>query len=701
MKNILVKIRANHEQLFRIFLFLLTLAVIVYVFPRQAKFKYEFTKGKPWMHETIIAPFDFSILKSTDEIKREQEIINSEHTSIFNYNADIFELKAEDYINQFEEKWIKDKKVKKDDKFTFFNIFKQKKIDNSTRKHNLAIFGYDKLLEIYDKGIIQLQGDFEYKKELNVLLKKGSIAEKVQLDHLHSITSAANEINLLSNLSDEEYSFLIPILLSSLEHNVTYDKVSSEAMLQSDLENINSTQGLIVAGQIIVNKGELITTERYQKLLSLKQQYEGKEWNLLAYYLVLLGQLILVGLSLFILFLFIKQYRVEVLNNTTKISMILCVILLMVVISSVVLSLNDIYIYLVPFCIGPIVLKAFFDTRIALFVHLIAILIIGFIVPNGFEFVFLQLIAGIVSIISVLKMYKRSQLFISVSKIIAVYFVIYISLSITHDGSFIGLNLGVLGMLSISGALTLFAYPTIFLFEKIFSLVSDVSLLELTDTNSVLLRRLSEEAPGTFQHSLQVANLAEMGALEIGASALLARAGAVYHDIGKLKNPMYFIENQSSNLNPHDEIEFDESAEIIINHVLDGIEIAKEHNLPDELIDFIRTHHGTTTVQYFYKQFITNFPEEDVDIKDFTYPGPKPYSKETAILMMADSAEASARSLKNPTAENIDTLIERVINKQIEEDQFVNADITLKEITQLKKLFKKKLVNIHHTRVEY
>ena len=701
MKNILVKIRDNHEQLFRIFLFLLTLAVIVYVFPRQAKFKYEFTKGKPGMHETIIAPFDFSILKSTDEIKREQEIINSEHTSIFNYNADIFELKAEGYINQFEEKWIKDKNVKKDDKFTFFNIFKQKNIDISTRKHNLAIFGYDKLLEIYDKGIIQLQGDFEYKKELNVLLKKGSIAEKVQLDHLHSITSAANEINLLSNLSDEEYSFLIPILLSSLEHNVTYDKVSSEAMLQSDLENINSTQGLIVAGQIIVNKGELITTERYQKLLSLKQQYEGKEWNLLAYYLVLLGQLILVGLSLFILFLFIKQYRVEVLNNTTKISMILCVILLMVVISSVVLSLNDIYIYLVPFCIGPIVLKAFFDTRIALFVHLIAILIIGFIVPNGFEFVFLQLIAGIVSIISVLKMYKRSQLFISVSKIIAVYFVIYISLSITHDGSFIGLNLGVLGMLSISGALTLFAYPTIFLFEKIFSLVSDVSLLELTDTNSVLLRRLSEEAPGTFQHSLQVANLAEMGALEIGASALLARAGAVYHDIGKLKNPMYFIENQSSNLNPHDEIEFDESAEIIINHVLDGIEIAKEHNLPDELIDFIRTHHGTTTVQYFYKQFITNFPEEDVDIKDFTYPGPKPYSKETAILMMADSAEASARSLKNPTAENIDTLIERVINKQIEEDQFVNADITLKEITQLKKLFKKKLVNIHHTRVEY
>ena len=701
MKKILIEIRNNHEKLFRIFLFLLALAVIIYVFPRQAKFKYEFTKGKPWMHETIIAPFDFSILKSLNEIKIEQEIIRSEHTPIFNYDSDIFLVKAEEYIIQFEEKWAKDKNVKKEDKFTFFNLLKQKKIYNTSRKYNLAVFGYDKLQSIYEKGILQLHGDFEYKKELNVLLKKGNVAEKVLINRFLSINSSANEINLLDNLTDDEYNFLIPLLLSSLEFNITYDKLASEAMLQSDLKNINSTHGLIVAGQIIVSKGELVTSERYQKLLSLKQKYEGKEWNLLAYYLVLLGQIILVGLSLLILFLFIKQYRVEVLNNTTKISMILSVILLMVVISSLVLSLDINYIYIVPFCIGPVILKAFFDNRIALFTHMITILIIGFIVPNGFEFVFLQFIAGIVSILSVLKMYRRSQLFMYVAKVIAVYFVIYISLTITHDGSLFSLDFSILIQLAISGVLTLFAYPIIFLFEKIFSLVSDVSLLELTDTNSVLLRRLSDEAPGTFQHSLQVANLAEMGALEIGGNALLSRAGAIYHDVGKLKNPMYFIENQSSNLNPHDEIEFEESAEIIISHVLDGIEIAKDNNLPDELIDFIRTHHGTTTVQYFYKQFISDFPKEDIDVKAFTYPGPKPFSKETAILMMADSAEASARSIKNPTAENIDVLIERVINKQIEDGQFVNADITLKEITQLKKLFKKKLVNIHHARVEY
>ena len=298
-------------------------------------------------------------------------------------------------------------------------------------------------------------------------------------------------------------------------------------------------------------------------------------------------------------------------------------------------------------------------------------------------------------------MYTRVQLFTSVIKIMGAYLLVYVALSITHAASFNEIDPVKLLQFTISGALTIFAYPIVFLFEKLFSLVSDVSLLELTDTNSPLLRRLSDEAPGTFQHSLQVANLAEMGALEIGANALLVRAGAIYHDIGKLKNPLFFIENQSSKFNPHDEIEFEESAQIIIDHVLDGIEIAKENNLPDELIDFIRTHHGTTTVEYFHKQFINNLTEENLDESMFTYPGPKPFSKETAILMMADASEASARSLKNPTSDNIDDLIESVINKQISNEQFVNADITFKEITQLKKLFKNKLVNIHHARIEY
>ena len=699
MKNILIKIRDNHEQIFRVSLFLLTLALIVYAFPRQAKFKYEFTKGKPWMHETIIAPFDFSILKSVEEIESEKDIINKQHAPIFNFNDAIFEIKAEEFVNLFEDKWSLDKNIQKDLKFTFSNIFKLKSARNNTKKHDLVNFGFNKLQEIYSKGIIQQNLDNSHGSQ--VLLKKGSLAEKRDIIDFYTINSAANEINLMDKLSEKEFAFIVPLLLASLEQNIIYDKIASDELLQSELNSINISQGLIIEGQIIVNKGEIVNADRYQKLLSLKEDFEGAEWNRTSYYLVLFGQIILVGISLLILFLFLRQYRLEIITNTTRISMILSLIVIMVLLSALILRINSAYLYILPFCISPIILKAFFDNRVALFVHLITTLVIGFIAPNGFEFVFLQLIAGIISILTVLKMYKRAQLFISVGKVIGVYFLVYIALSVIHDASFSGIELSILAQFAISGALTLFAYPIIFLFEKIFSLVSDISLLELSDTNSPLLRRLSEEAPGTFQHSLQVANLAEMGALEIGANAMLTRAGAIYHDIGKLQNPMYFIENQSSNLNPHDEIEFDESAEIIISHVLDGIEIAKENNLPDELIDFIRTHHGTTTVQYFYKQFIADFPEEEVDIKDFTYPGPKPYSKETAILMMADSSEAAARSIKNPTSENIDALIEKIINKQISADQYVNADITFKEINQIKRLFKKKLVNIHHARIEY
>ena len=701
MINFLSTIRNKHESIFRLFLFFFSLILILYLFPRQAKFKYEFTKGKPWLHETIIAPFDFSILKSESDLDKEKEIVKSQHLSLYNFNKNIFDIKAEDFINDFEEKWSENKGTNKDLRFTFKNLFKNRKKLANNKKNNLASFGYNFLNEIYSVGIIQLNSSVDNQNYDQILLKNDLIAEKRDVKDFYTVSTAANKINLISKLTNDEYNFLVPLLLSSIEQNILYDKYSSDELLSNELSNINTERGLIVSGQIIINKGELIDFEKYQILLSLKKKYEGKTWKKSSFFLVLFGQFILVGISLLILWLFLRQYRNTVLENTTKISMILFLILLMVFSSTMVLSFAPNWIYLIPFCISPIILKAFFDNRIALFVHLITILILGFIMPNGFEFVFLQFIAGIISILTVLKMYTRVQLFTSVIKIMGAYLLVYVALSITHAASFNEIDSVKLLQFTISGALTIFAYPIVFLFEKLFSLVSDVSLLELTDTNSPLLRRLSDEAPGTFQHSLQVANLAEMGALEIGANALLIRAGAIYHDIGKLKNPLFFIENQSSKFNPHDEIEFEESAQIIIDHVLDGIEIAKENNLPDELIDFIRTHHGTTTVEYFYKQFINNLTEENLDESIFNYPGPKPFSKETAILMMADASEASARSLKNPTSENIDELIETVINKQITYEQFENADITFKEITQLKKLFKNKLVNIHHARIEY
>ncbi len=701
MNKILSKIKDLNQSIYRLILFIITLIIILYLFPRQVKFKYEFTKGKPWLHESIIAPFDFSIIKSENELTKERDIIRSQHLPIFNYSEHIFEIKIEDFVNNFEEKWATSNGLDKDRQFTFKNLFKNKKKLANTQKNNLVSFGYNYLKDIYLDGVISQKNTFNDYVFDQILLKSGSIAERRYFDDFYTINSAANKINLINQLSDEEYTFLVPLLLSSLEHNIIFDELASEQLLSRDLLNISATRGLIVSGQVVINKGELVDSDKYQVLLSLKQRYEGTSWHKGSYILVLFGQFILVGISLLILWLFLRQYRSNILSNTTKITMILSLIVVMVVISTIVLSLAVEWIYLIPFCISPIILKAFFDNRVALFTHLITILILGFIMPNGFEFVFLQLIAGIISILTVIKMYKRAQLFMSVVKVIGAYLLVYLALSITQNASFSDLEAVRLFQFTISGALTIFAYPIVFLFEKIFSSVSDVSLLELTDTNNPLLRRLSEEAPGTFHHSLQVANLAEMGAIEIGANALLVRAGAIYHDIGKLRNPLYFIENQIGRSNPHDEIEFHRSAEIIINHVTDGIDIAVENSLPEQLIDFIRTHHGTTTVEYFYKQYIDKYPKNEFDIEDFTYPGPKPFSKEMAILMMADSAEASARSLVNPSVENIDRLIEKVIDNQLKHGQFVDVDITLKEISQLKKLFKNKLVNIHHTRIEY
>ena len=696
------KIRNHHSFLQKVFLFLLTTALIVLLFPRTGSFKYEFQKGAPWKHETLMAPYDFPILKSEIEIQKERNEITENQLATLIFDPSLFELKAEEFINDFEEKWATDKQVKKDNKFTFFNLFKERKIRNNSKKATLANYGLQLLEKIYKKGIVQLTDDLELKAlDEEVLLKRDNIAAKVEIGDLHTIQTASNYVNSLSKLNEEESDFLTPLLLDALEQNVFYDKLATEKMLQYELNNLSQARGLVQKGQVIISQGELITDEKFLALSSYKMNYEGQNWKEGSGNWFLFGQLLLVLVALIIYFLFLQQFRSDILADNTKVSFLLSMIFLMVLMGSLTVAISAKLIYLMPFCLLPIILKAFFDTRLALFTHLITIVIIGFLVPNPFEFLYLQLMAGIVSILSVLQMYKRAQLFTSAAKIIGIYFAAYFAMALTQEGSIDNIKWMNFLLFASNGVLTLFAYPMIFAFEKTFNLVSDVSLLELSDTNSPLLRELAQKAPGTFQHSMQVANLAEEGILEIGGNALLVRAGALYHDLGKMKNPQYFIENQSSGVNPHDELSFEESAEIIIEHIKNGIAIAKQNNLPDELIDFIRTHHGTSMVQYFYKQYIASFPDEIEAAEKFSYPGPLPFSKETAVLMMADSVEAAARSLKTPSAESIDSLVESIINKQIDEEQFVNADITLKSITQIKTLFKKKLQSIHHVRLAY
>jgi hypothetical protein len=354
----------------------------------------------------------------------------------------------------------------------------------------------------------------------------------------------------------------------------------------------------------------------------------------------------------------------------------------------------------VPLIILPILLKAFFDARLGLFTHVLTVLLLGFIVPNSFEFIFLQIIAGIVTILTVSELYKRANLFVSISQITFIYMIAYFAFSIIQEGNTQQLNWQYFGLFALNGVLSFLSLFLILIYEKVFGLVSDVSLLELSNTNSKLLRELAEKAPGTFQHSMQVANLAEASANEIGANAMLVRTGALYHDIGKMLNPMYFTENQTTSVNPHNELTPRDSAKIIIDHVIEGIELAKKNRLPDRIIDFIRTHHGTTLVYYFYKKQQQQ-DIDDLDIEEFTYGGPIPFSKETAILMMCDASEAASKSLKEPSAQLIDDLIEKIVDGQMESGQFMNADITFKEIETTKKIIKKKLNNIYHLRVEY
>jgi putative nucleotidyltransferase with HDIG domain len=339
-----------------------------------------------------------------------------------------------------------------------------------------------------------------------------------------------------------------------------------------------------------------------------------------------------------------------------------------------------------------------------LFIHFIAILLIGFFAPNSFEFVFLTSIAGMVAIFSLTNLYRRSKLVITALLVFITYCALYLGIMIVKEGNVTNMtseDLTIFAWFGINGILILIAYPLMYIFEKTFGFLSDATLFELSDTNQPLLRKLAETAPGTFQHSLQVANLAEEATIKVGGNPLLVRTAALYHDIGKMAKPIYYIENLSSDINPHDNLEFEESAKIIISHVENGVETARKHNLPQAIVDFIRTHHGTTTVQYFYRSYIKKYPEEEVDVRKFSYPGPKPFSKETAIMMMADAVEAASRSLKTINEKTLEKTVEDIISYQQKEEQYNNANITFRDITTIKEVFIKRLKNIYHARIVY
>ncbi len=712
MRRLLQHIRNNIRTILILLAFVSTSMLIIYFLPKEGKFMYEYQKGGFWKHEDLTAPFTFPVYKSQAEINHERDSVLHGFRPIYIYDPQITARRTEELAADFSARWV-------DFSISKFKIASQDVYRNDRKfqinrqlEHEYRTFIVNIVRDIYRKGIVDLapvevNGKIPF-DEVTVI--RGNVAGNIPVAELytpksayeHAIERLNNNIPKKSNLLVRKYDRFFETfeLNNYLSINVIYDEVKSVNVRKSLINSISLTRGLIQEGQGIISKGEYISNDKYMVLESLRSEYE-RNLGSAERFVVIIGKFVLVLTSMLLIYMFLRSFRREILESNVRVLFILLIVVLMILIASTSIKFNLVSVYLLPFAILPIVLKTFYDSRLALFVHVITVLLVGFFVPNGFEFVFLNVVAGMVAIISLTDAYRRSKLIVTALSVILAYSIIYIGIGMVQEGSLTQIDFRYFSWFGINGLLILMSYPLIYMFEKVFGFISDATLMELSNTNQPLLRMLAELAPGTFQHSLQVANLAEDAVFHVGGNPLLVRAGSLYHDIGKMEEPMYFIENQTNTVNPHDDLEFEQSASIIINHVVKGIELARKNKLPEAVVDFIRTHHGTTMVQYFYKSFLSKYPEADVDMKKFSYPGPKPMSKETAIVMMADSVEAASRSLKTITEETIDKLVDTVITFQMTDEQYNDAQITYKDLTTIRNVFKKRLQNIYHVRISY
>lgn len=676
MSKFLEFIRDKHALWYKGFLFVVSVAAIVIYLPKQGHFKYEYShlNGKPWDYENLIAPFDFPIYKSNAELKSEQDEIIKRRSFFFVRSDGPIEKKSlvlESYRNTDPVFYSTGRKI---------------------------------LDSIINRGIIEQHDSLAGKPPGFIIqLKNGDLVEERKMSDFFTLRSADEFlITEIERSNVRLKDSLINLLESVIQKTILFDESLSRKNLDQDLSNISLTRSKILKGQMIINRGEILDDEKFQILQSLEREQKENTKGEMDRMILIIGQTIAAGLCVLMVFLFLAFFRKNIFSQNSDVTFIFLIIVFFILLGSLSWSSESIKLYAIPFAIAPIIIRSFFDTRTALFAHLNIVLLASFFASDRFEFIFVETLAGIAAIFSIANLALRSQLLISAFVVFSVQSLSFTALTFILDSSPESLSLADFNVFVISSLMVLMAYPLIFVFEKVFGFISDFTLIELSNANSnTLLRDLAVKAPGTFQHSLQVASMAEEAIQKIGGNPLLVRTGALYHDIGKMDNPRYFTENQNTGNNPHDELSPEESASIIISHVIRGIEMAKEARLPEQIIDFIRTHHGTSFSSFFYKKAIELYGEDQVIEKKYRYPGPIPFSKETAVLMMADSVEAASRSLRNYDAVSIDDLVERIINSKIETQQFINSDITFRDITNLKKLFKKRLMNIYHVRIEY
>jgi putative nucleotidyltransferase with HDIG domain len=672
-----VKTQSWWQDMLKYILIIATIAFISFLFPGESYFNYKYQKGGSWNYDDLVAPFNFALNRSEDEISFERKKIEEDFVPVYtkdNKAIEIFNISV--------------------DNLDLSSIDNPADVKDFLKKE-AAIH--------YRKGVLSIQDYnqvWQTKKEL--IISQNNVNTKI------SVQSVGNP-EKLGALLTEELSLAFPDTVARLvaiddlrlAPNLVYDREINETLLNDKLAKVSPVMGMVNKGEVIAAKGEILTEQTIQKIESYKTAYENEVVEKSSVYSIFTGYLLLTLLIIGVLLLYLQYHAMEVYEKWTRLSFILMWIVLFAYLVYVIEKTDTLSTYVLPFAIVPIIIKNFYKERLAMFVHIVIILVASFLSNLGYEFTVLQLLVGMVTVLVVSETRYWNRFFYGILFIVLTYFLGYFGLSLINTGSIYDTDWHVFIWLFINGMLTLLAYPFIPLLEKLFGFTSQITLAELGDINRPLLKELSLKAPGTMQHSLQVSHLATAAADAIGAKSLLVKVGALYHDIGKVKNPECFIENQRNGINPHSEWTNFESAEKIISHVTDGKKMAKKSRLPHVLIDFIMTHHGTTRTEYFYRNQLNQFPDKEFDETLFRYPGPKPRTKEEAILMLADSLEAASKSLKNPTGKDIDDLVDKIIAYKIEEHQLDDAELTFQELKKCEDTFKSTLRSMNHIRVEY
>lgn len=667
-----------HNLLMRVWITALTVAIIVWFLPRDSNSKrYNYDVGKPWMYQSFIAQFDFPIYKSEDAIKQEQDSILKELMPYYNYDPTREKKELERFNKDFSS-------------------------ELTGLSHHYRAIIIDRIHRLYSAGIMNTPEYNAIAHDSTNMVKvvDGKSATPIEIGCMYSTMSAYEALLKDEELSKDRALLQKLNLTNYLEPNLTYDKEKTETERTDMLGSIPLASGMVLSGQKIIDRGEIVDDYTYRVLSSFERELQRRNATQMELTTTFIGQVIYVTILVMLFTMYIALFRKDYFDKPRSIMMLYVMITLFPIAVAMMIEHNWFNVYIVPFAMAAIFARMFMDSRTAFVTQLTIVLICAAAVKYQYEFIIIQIVSGLVAIYSLRELSSRAQVIKTAALVTVSCCAVYFALQMMQETDVLKLDSKMYTHFAVNGVLLLLSYPLMYLIEKTFGFTSNVTLFELSNTFKGVLRNLSEVAPGTFQHSITVGNLAAEVANRIGADSLLVRVGALYHDIGKMTNPAFFTENQAG-VNPHNTLTCKESAKIIIGHVTEGVKIAEKANLPTIIKDFILTHHGRGMAKYFYIKYQNEHPDEVVDKEQFTYPGPNPFTREQALLMMADTCEAASRSLQEYTEESISSLVDRLIDAQVADGCFKDCPITFRDIAQAKQVLTERLMSIYHTRIQY